>query len=230
MPSVVYRMRFPSHDYILRSSVDTSKSASVGWGAVSARCGASRLGAVLLACAMCVGACGSTATDVTTPNLSKRILRAAEVSPGYQHGPQHQTLASPSGGLCAVRLQSESLRTARLQTVFTNPHLPRGKRHVLSNEVIAYRSGGAQRAMRELSEAAAACPPSYRIDHIVDPHLPAGYVALKVVLGTGKMIWIYQARNGILSQIVAFGHKGGSYAELLQFALHVAEESARNLG
>ena len=84
--------------------------------------------------------------------------------------------------------------------------------------------------MRELSEAAAACPPSYSIDHIVDPHLLPGYVALKVIPGTGKVIWIYQARNGILSQVVALGHKGASDAELLQFALHAAEESARNLG
>lgn len=197
---------------------------------MSARSGASRLGPVLLACAIFVGACGSSTTDTATPNLTNRILRAAEVGPGYQHGPQHQTLVGPSGGLCAVHLQSESLRTARLQIVFTNPHLPREKRHVLSNEVIAYRSGGAQQAMRELSDAAAACPASYRIDHIVDSHLLAGYVALKVIPGTGKMIWIYQARNGILSQTVASGHKGGSDAELLQFALHAAKESARNLG
>jgi hypothetical protein len=190
------------------------------------------LGAVLLACAgaMCLGACGSSATNTTTPNLTKRILRAAQVGSGYQHGPQHQTLVGPSGGLCAVRLQSESLRTARLQTVFTNPHLPKEKRHALSNEVIAYRSGGAQRAIHELSDAATTCPPSYRIDHIVDPHLLAGYVALKVIPGTGNAIWIYQAKNGILSQIVTFGHKGGSDVELLQFALHAAEESARNLG
>jgi hypothetical protein len=204
MPSVAYRMHFPSHDYIL--------------------------GAVLLACAMLVGACGSSKTDTATPNLSKRILRAAEVGPGYQHGPQHQTLVAPSGGLCAVRLQSESLRTARLQVVFTNPHLPRKKRHALSNEVIAYRSGGAQQAMHELSEAAAACPPSYHIDHIVDSHLLAGYIALKVIPGTGNVIWIDQARSGILSRIIVFGHKGGSDAELLQFALHAAEESARNIG
>ena len=227
MPSEVYHMRSPSLDYILRSSVDISKSATVGWRAVSAR---SRLGAVFLACAMCVGACSSSATDTATPNLTERILRTAEVGPGYQHGPQHQTLASPSGGLCAVHLQSESLRTARLQAVFTNPHLAREKRHVLSNEVIAYRSGGAQQAMRELSHAAATCPSSYRIDHVVDSHLLPGYVALKVIPGTGEAIWIYQARNGILSQIVALGHKGGSDAELQKFALQAAEESARNLG
>jgi hypothetical protein len=179
---------------------------------------------------MCVGACDSSATDTTAPNLTKRILRAAEVGLGYRHGPQHQTLVDPSGGLCAVHLESESLRTVRLRIVFTNPHLSKEKRHVLSNEVIAYRSGGAQQAMRELSDAATTCPPNYRIDHIVDSHLLPGYVALKVIPGTGKMIWIYQARNGILSQIVASGHKGGSYAELLQFALHAAEESARNLG
>jgi hypothetical protein len=178
---------------------------------------------------MCVGACGSTATDTTTPNLTKRILRVAQVGPGYRHGPQHQTLVSSSGGLCTVGLQSESLRTARLQIVFTNPHPTREKRHTLSNEVIAYRAGGAQRAMHELSAAAAACPPSYRIDHIVDPRLLPGYVALKVMPGTGKAIWIYQARNGVLSQVIALGHNGVSDAELLQFALHAAEESARNL-
>jgi hypothetical protein len=197
---------------------------------MSKRSGASRLGPVLLACAMLVSACGSSATDTATPNLAKRILRAAEVGPGYQPGPPHQTLTTPSDGLCAVHLQSESLRTARLQIVFTNPHLPREKRHVLSNEVIAYRSGGAQQAMRELSAAATTCPPSYHIDHIVGSHLLAGYVVLKVTPGPRAVIWIYQARNGILSQIVAIGHKGGSYPELLQFAHHAAEESAQNLG
>jgi len=84
--------------------------------------------------------------------------------------------------------------------------------------------------MRELSAAATTCPPSYHIDRIVGPHLLAGYVALKVTPGTENVIWIYQARNGILSQMLAFGHKGGSDAELLRFALHTAEESARNLG
>jgi hypothetical protein len=34
----------------------------------------------------------------------------------------------------------------------------------------------------------------------------------------------------ICALAVTFGHKGGSDAELLQFALHAAEESARNLG
>jgi hypothetical protein len=182
-----------------------------------------------LACAIFVGACGSSATDTAMPNLTKRILRAAEVGPGYQRGPQHQTLASPSGGLCVVHLRSESLRAARLQTVFTNPHLPKGKRHALSNEVIAYRPGGAQKAMSELRDAATVCPPSYRINPIVDSHLLAGYVALRVLPGAGTMIWIYQARDGILSQIVALGHREGTYSELLQFALHAAEESARNL-
>jgi hypothetical protein len=198
----------------------------------------------LLASGGLVGGCGGSATDSGTSNLSgsnlsNLLLRPAQVGPGYHSGPQQRTLAGqPSGALCAESLRSEPLRTARLHAVFNNPHYPAAERVGIIDEVIAYRSGGAQQAMREVRHAVTTCPSYYHLSPITDSDLLSGYLALRNAAyetrygetSVRTSIWIYQVRNDVLSSLCVLNPKGRDNARLLPVALHAAEESARNLG
>jgi uncharacterized RDD family membrane protein YckC len=180
-----------------------------------------------------------------TSNLDKLILRPAQVGPGYK-------LRVPRSGralagtaalkLCYVTFQSEALRTARIMGFYLKvPFLP--EKADLTNQVVAYRPGGAQQAMQELRYAASHCPPAhtivgaagvkqitYHITPIADRRLPAGYLALRTDT-SGLMhgqpwaytdFLVYQTRSNLLSVIFA-------QSNALRVALHAAEESARNL-
>lgn len=202
---------------------------------------AQRMVAATLAASALIVGCGSTQPATLSVNLNMLLLRPAQVGSGYHSGPQHRALAGhSSAGLCAANARdeslsrTESLRTARLQAVFLNPHPPQAQRVTISNEVIAYRSvAGAQQTMRELRHAAMTCPSGYEVSAITDTHLPAGYIALRVgIKGEPHIrvsIWIYQARNNVVSEIFATAPKGRATSRLPEVTLHAAEESARNL-
>ena len=138
---------------------------------------------------------------------------------------------------------SESLRTARLQVAYTK----KSAAFKASNEVVAYRPGGAQQALREVRHAAAVCPngtvknPPSGVTHLVrrtrvltDHKLLAGAVALLdvetgVVKGkhvTTTLLSVYQVRGDVLSAVYA---TGSSLTALEHDALLAAERSAANL-
>jgi hypothetical protein len=181
------------------------------------------------------------------PSLRKIALTPAQVGAGYR-------LAVIPGGtsvqgqvtldLCGFSFPSEQLRLARLQVAYRKS----GTGLALSNEVVRYRPGGAQQALREVAHAASHCPRgpvtssvagvpplTYRIAKITDDHLLPGSVALRVHFsGTfrGKQIAetaivVYQTKGNVLSGVYTNG--SGAVAAQQAFGLHAAEESAANL-
>jgi hypothetical protein len=181
-----------------------------------------------------------------SPNLTQLVLKAAQVGPGYV--PVRPTDGS---GLQQVTLNlcgrngypSESRRTARLQVDYRKSKATVG----LSNEVVAYRPGGAAQAMREVIAHAASCPKGviatgdpnvpkaqFTITRIHDSKLLKGALAVKVrvraTVGGKKFdqtsYAVYQRAGNVLSGTYSFGVNTPAQ---LSFALHAAEQSARNL-
>jgi hypothetical protein len=58
--------------------------------------------------------------------------------------------------LCGYTFHTEALRLARLQVTYTRAGAP-----LISNEVVAYKPGGAASALREVRAAIAHCPAGY---------------------------------------------------------------------
>src|SRR6185312_7565678 len=83
------------------------------------------------------------------PNVTKMLLTAGQVGPGYVVLQRQDGLGVKNTGpmdLCRrTGYPSEKLRTARLQVNY----LERGTTLGLSNEVVAYKAGGAAQAMAE---------------------------------------------------------------------------------
>jgi hypothetical protein len=121
----------------------------------------------------------------------------------------------------------------------------------LSNEVVTYKTGGAQQAMREVIQHATHCPKTpivtgeagvpplrFTITRISDSKLLKGYLAVKIrVRGTvtvkGKVqkvdqtsYAVYQRFGNVLSGIYSYGPNTRAQ---LAFELHAAEQSAKNL-
>jgi hypothetical protein len=187
---------------------------------------------------------GSSAADSAL--LQKVVLRASQVGAGFK-------LSQIPGGklvqgevtldFCNLSYPSESLRSARLQVVYTAKAGQPGA----SNEIVTYRSGGAQQALREVKRASTTCPngpvanaPSgvkdlVRQSRVVsDPHLLPGSIAIletdsAVVKGkhvTEYSMAVYQVRGNVLSGV--YGH-GTSVAVVEKLTLHAAQQSAANL-
>jgi hypothetical protein len=179
--------------------------------------------------------------------VSKLILQPSQVGSGYvllQRRDGVGVKNTVTLDLCGRNgYPSERLRIARLQVNY----LKLGSRLGLSNEVVRYTPGGAAQAMREAARHAASCPhrpietgepglPPLRftISRIRDSKLLKGYVAVRVrVRGTvkGKQVdeisyAIYQRFGNVLSGVYSFGPNTSAQ---LRFALHAAEESAKNL-
>ena len=178
--------------------------------------------------------------------LNRVVLRASQVGPGYRlaQRPDGQGVSgSVTLDLCGFKFPSERLRTARLQVIYVRPA---GAVEV-SNEVVTYRPGGAQQALREVAHAARHCPHhpvgsavaaigklTYRIAWIHDRRLLPGAVALRVRASgmlNGKRVvvftlGIYQVRKNILSGVHTYGR---SIRAQLPVGLHAAAESALNL-
>ena len=206
-------------------------------------------GVVVAALALVLAASAGAAA---TPLVAKVVLLPSQVGKGYLlstrsdgYGMKTRTL-----DLCGTKNYfSEVLRTSRLQVNYLKRTYAKGEPKLgLSNEVVTYKSGGAAQAMRELTQHATTCPS----DHKVSPgenNLPPllfnitrlkhsglikGYLAVKIrVRGKiqGKSVdetsyAVYQRLGSVFSGVYSFGP---ATAAQLQFCLHAAEQSARNL-
>jgi hypothetical protein len=186
------------------------------------------------------------AVVASPPNVNKMILTPAQVGDGYvllqrRDGVGVQNTVTLD--LCGRKnYPSEKLRTARLQVNY----LKRGTTLGLSNEVVAYKKGGAAQAMREVIQHAVTCP---KTPVVADPSLPPlrftitrlkaskllkGYLAVRVrVRGVvqGKKVdetsyAVYQRFGDVLSGTYSFGPNTRAQQ---QFVLHAAQQSAENL-
>jgi hypothetical protein len=141
--------------------------------------------------------------------------------------------------LCGYTFHTEALRVARRQVAYIRAGEP-----VISNEVVAYKPGGAAGALRELRAAIAQCPAGYvsskvkgmgqlknAIRHIAVPGVLPGSIAVidriteKLNGKTRRFdaILVFQARHDVLS-----GVYGYALAQL-PLARHAAAQSAVNL-
>lgn len=141
--------------------------------------------------------------------------------------------------LCGYAFRTEAVRLARLQVVYAR----RGTA-LISNEVVAYKPGGAMSAMRELRAAIAQCPAGFAastvpgmgqlknsIEQIRAPGLLPGSIAfldriiqrLDGKTSRWDTIFVFQARRDVLSAVYGWG--------LAQMPLvrHAAVQAARNL-
>ncbi len=180
------------------------------------------------------------------PDVSKALLTPSQVGVAYLllqrtdgHGLGTRTL-----DLCGTsNYPSEKLRTARIQVDYGR----NGSTLTLSNEVVAYKPGGAAQAMREVIDHATNCPHTaispgvqglppltFQITRLKAGRLLKGYLAVKVrVTGTvkGKKVdqtsyAVYQRLGNVLSGVYS---NGPATPQQMAFCLHAAEQSARNL-
>lgn len=199
---------------------------------------------LICAGAALVAASTAAAALVATPaqTVAHLVLRPAQVAPDV-------TLKRLPGGnqvtgqvtldLCGYTFRSEALRVARLQVAYA-----RGATSVVSNEVVAYKPGGATSALRELRTAIANCPSGYvaskvrgigqlknSITRVSTPGTLPGSVAIldritqKLNGKTAQFdaILVFQARRDVLSAVYGYGR-----AEL-PLVRHAAAQSALNL-
>jgi hypothetical protein len=181
------------------------------------------------------------------PDVTKMVLTPGQVGPGYvllQRRDGVGVKNTVTLDLCGRSgYPSEKLRTARLQVNY----LKRGTTLGLSNEVVAYKHGGAAQALREAVRHAANCPSTpiasgdptlpplrFTITRINGSKLLPGYLAVRVrVRGTvkGKKVdetsyAVYQRYGDVLSGTYSFGPNTPAQ---LRFVLHAARQSAANL-
>jgi hypothetical protein len=199
-----------------------------------------------IATGIAVGLVTGVAQARTGSVLTRVVLRASQVGPGYrlqQFPDGHRVRGFVTLDLCGFTFLSEFLRTARLQVDYVH----RGATVQLSNEVVTYRRGGAQQALREVAYAARHCPRgpvastvagvpklTYRIGWIHDRRLLPGAVALRVRVSgmhNGKRavdtsLEVYQVRRNVLSAVYT-GRR--SFRDQLRIGLHAAAQSALNL-
>jgi hypothetical protein len=188
-----------------------------------------------------LGAVGGGASDP-----GRIVLTGPQVGPGYrlhQRADGHGVRGFVTLNMCGTRFPSEDLRTARLQVDYSGA----GTTVKVSNEVVAYRRGGARQALREVAYAADHCPrtpvPSglrgvgpltYLVSRVVERQLPAGSVALLLrirgaVNGSpldAVALAVYERRGDVLSAVYA---TGADRAARLRIGVHAAVESAANL-
>jgi hypothetical protein len=179
--------------------------------------------------------------------VAKLILRPAQVGPGYalQLRPDsHGVKGTVTMDMCGYNFRSEMQRAARLQVNYTKS----GSTVGLSNEVVVYRPGGAQKAMHEVQQAVAHCPHTpvksaiagvgpltYRIERLSPPHglLPDAIALILHVTGTANghhvalsSTVVYQSRGNVLSGVYGDGRPLATQKRLV---LRGAEASAGNL-
>jgi hypothetical protein len=175
-----------------------------------------------------------------TPSLDTVVLRPAQVGSGYAiaSGSRDRNLNAPTIDLCFRAFASEAHRIDRLQLGYVR----RGNEDT-SNEVVRYRKGGAQQALRELRSAT--CNRVKResnggveiatmtVRRVSPKGAPAGSVALTVetelisggvrtaITGVG----VYQVRGNVLSGVYTYGDESFPVAR----AVKLAKLSAANL-
>jgi len=208
--------------------------------------------AVATATAFALALAGGAAA--ASPDLSAVALTAKQVGASYvllQRTDGHG-LATRTLDLCGTaNYPSEKLRASRLQVEYLRKYGRLG----LSNEVVAYKPGGAAQAMREVIEHATTCPHTpispgeeklppltFTITRLRDSHLLKGALAVRVrVVGAVKgkkydqtSYAVYQRYGNVLSGVYSYvitgnGARYGTAAEQEAFCLHAAEQSAANL-
>jgi hypothetical protein len=179
------------------------------------------------------------------PDVTKLVLTPAQVGDGYVLVQRRDGVGvknTVTMNLCGnTGYPSEKLRTARLQVDYVTRTSPIG----LSNEVVAYRKGGAAQAMAEALRHVATCPRSairtpslpplkFTFTRFEAPKLLKGYLALRVrVTGTvkGKKVdeisyAVYQRLGDVLSGTYSFGPDTQAQR---RFVVHAAQQSALNL-
>lgn len=181
------------------------------------------------------------------PNLAKIVLKPSAVGNGYVLVPRSdgQGTAQRTLDLCGTKnYPSEALRVGRIQV----DYLKQNGALALSNEVVSYKSGGAQKAIAEVARHAATCPSkpiafegqpplTYKITRIKDANLVSGYVALRMDVSgkvNGKKVTavrfaVYQRVGNVLSGVYSYALKSVSGQAQQQFVLHAAEQSAKAL-
>jgi hypothetical protein len=206
-----------------------------------------RLVSLLACCALAaVGSCAAVASGTRTPKqaVERAVLKAAEVGPGsiVRQIPGGDVVKGQvTLDLCGFDFTSEARRVARLQVSFIRNT---GGGPFLSNEVVAYRPGGAAKAMSELRTAVAHCPAGFvrsrvagagllknRFNRIRSSRFLPGAIGLidhitEKVKGKTlhfDSLLVYQARGNILSGVYSFG------AAQLPVVVHASEQSALNL-
>src|SRR5665213_3608239 len=174
--------------------------------------------------------------------VARIVLTASQVAPDV-------TLKQLPGGnrvagqvtldLCGFTFRTEALRLARLQVAYT-----RGGTSLISNEVVAYKPGGAAAALRELRSAIAHCPTGYvssrvrgmgqlknSIRHVTAPGVLPGSIAIVDRISqklNGKTlqfdaVLVFQARRDVLSAVYGYG------VAQLPLVRHAVAQSATNL-
>jgi hypothetical protein len=204
----------------------------------------------LAVCASLVlaGACVSVAlAGKQTPAqraVDRVVLRAAQIGPGTitREIPQGREVDGVNTlDLCGQTFRSEKMRVARVQLSWIRNT---GGGPFLSNEVVAYKPGGAAQAMRELRAAVKACPKGFvkstipgagMIKNQFDPIKGKDFVdnslglidhiTEKVGKKTLKFdsLLVYQVRGNVLSAVYGFG------VVQLPLVVHSAGQSAKNL-
>ncbi len=181
--------------------------------------------------------------DVSGLVLSARDLGKGFVRESFPAGAS--VIGATTLDLCNQTFPSEALRTSRLQVRFRY-----GKDYPVSNEVVAYASGGAAQALTEVKSAATACSAttitqiqgssrvSFHTSSLNVAGLPAGAVAMTLhvtLLRAGKTLTqdgvaVYLVRGNVLSGIYAYASKELPLGKLTQIVVHAAERSAQKLG
>jgi phage tail protein X len=180
------------------------------------------------------------------PNVDTLILQSGQVGKGYlmlSRSDGRGVKGTVTMNLCGTDYPSERLRASRLQVNYLKNRNAVG----LSNEVVAYKAGGAAAAMREVIAHALGCPsrplPSgvpgvpplkNEVTRLTVPGLLKGYLAVRVrTIGTvnGKHVdqisyAVYQRLGNVLSGVYSFGP---NTAAQRAFCLAAARQSARNL-
>jgi hypothetical protein len=187
------------------------------------------------------------AAGAATPDVTKLILKPAQVGQGYVllgrkdgAGTKQVTL-----DLCGrTGYPSEAKRVGRLQV----DYLKQGSKLGLSNEIVVYKPGAAAQAMREVVRHAATCPSApikadpalpplrFTITRIKVPKLLPGSLAVRVrVRGTVKgkhydqtSYAVYQRLGNVLSGTYSFT-LGANASAQRDFVEHAAQQSAANL-
>lgn len=197
-------------------------------------------GAVVVVAAASTAAGAIFASPAQT--VARVVLTPSQVAPDVRLQPfpgGAKVAGEVTLDLCGYTFRTEALRVARLQVMYARRGTP-----IISNEVVAYKPGGAASAMREVRAAIAQCSAGYvsssvrgmgqlknSIEYIRAPGLLPGSIAIldrivqRVNGQTNRFdtIFVFQARRDVLSAVYGWG------LSQMPLARRAAAQSARNL-
>ena len=193
---------------------------------------------------------GPTATSAATPAIDDAAVAGRLTVPPQQVGAGWTSQPVPSGDqvqgqvtldLCGAHFPSEAMRIARHQVVLIPPGASSSSTVSLSNEVVIYRSGGAQQARSELMQAITSCPTgpvqgavagegmqTYKISNLPkDARWLPGTIAIRAVITSSSgqrvdTVGIFQFRGDALSAVYGTSNNGQATASELRAAAQAA--------